>query len=145
MWGYYRSITDPSIKQLATKKLTSGCERFLKKVATSNQIKQVKQLKQTENKAEVIKIVNVIVNSLTGEEKLIADAVKNSCLSLLEHQATTNQQRHRRTIEIRLRRDQNEDKHFADTYLTWITPEQRAELKTLKDGGATVQALQVGM
>jgi len=43
-----------------------------------------------------------------------------------------------------MRRDQNEDKHFADTYLTWITPEQRAELKTLKDGGATVQALQVG-
>jgi hypothetical protein len=48
-------------------------------------------------------------------------------------------------LASRMRRDQNEDKHFADTYLTWITPEQRAELKTLKDGGATVQALQVVM
>ena len=133
VWEYYEAATG-EVKVEATAKLQDACRDFIKKAVGDEKAAELKTLKESgATNAELVAKVDTLIASLDNpEKKAKAEAVADSCKIVFG------------VTSSRLRRNEPagvEHAEWAKKYLTWLTQEQKDELKALREGGATHEAL----
>uniref|UniRef100_A0A914W777 Polyprotein allergen nematode domain-containing protein n=1 Tax=Plectus sambesii TaxID=2011161 RepID=A0A914W777_9BILA len=129
VWEFYEAATG-EVKTEATTKLQDACRGFIKKSVGDEKAAELKTLKESgaTNEAMVAK-VDELINSLEDPEmKAKAQAVADSCKVVFG------------VSSKRMRRGEGHGDAWK-SYLTWLTQEQKDEIKALKEGGADFDTL----
>uniref|UniRef100_A0A914XAY8 Polyprotein allergen nematode domain-containing protein n=1 Tax=Plectus sambesii TaxID=2011161 RepID=A0A914XAY8_9BILA len=129
VWEFYEASTG-EVKTEATTKLQDACRHFIKKMVGDEKAQELKTLKESgASNDEIIAKVDTLIAGMEDEDKKKkAEAVAQSC-KVVFGVASRKMRRH-------------EGHHDAwKSYLTWLTQEQKDEIKALKEGGADFDTL----
>ncbi|GMT08770.1 hypothetical protein PFISCL1PPCAC_67, partial [Pristionchus fissidentatus] len=122
MEEYYAALTGDK-KAEATEKLKGSCKHYFTKVFGAEAVAEIKTMKESGSSMDdIAKKVEGLINTITDEQKkAFATKASVNCKKIFS--------------SSRKRRDHHHDHEEYKEYFTWLTPEQGAEVKALRDAG----------